>query len=130
MWTDQDEQRTVRLAFDDFGWEIVREAARERGWAMGELVSDACLDFGDRLFEGAFSCEAPTFRERGGTGRNVPVAIPRRLWADIQMEAGRQDVEVEALIEHALMLRLAGREGQVRRSPSMATRRAPRRWAG
>ena len=127
MWTDQDEQRTVRLTFDEFGWDLVAEASRDRGWVTDELVSDACRAYGDRLFDNAFSREVPRLRERVGSTRAVRIAIAQRLWADLEMEAGRQGVELERLIEHALMLRLADREGQVRRSRSLATRRRRRR---
>ena len=90
-------------------------------------MSDACRAYGDRLFDNAFSREVPRLRERVGSTRAVRIAIAQRLWADLEMEAGRQGVELERLIEHALMLRLADREGQVRRSRSLATRRRRRR---
>jgi hypothetical protein len=112
---DEDEPRTLRLTFGPFGWELVAGAAGSRAMSTDVLVRDACLAFGDRLFWGSFSCEAPHFRQRAGEAREVTVALPKPAWVDLQLEAGRQGIELEELVEHAVMLRLQDAEDVVRR---------------
>jgi hypothetical protein len=107
-----DHNRTMRLVFGTYAWEMIGEAARGRGLTTGELVQDACFAYGDRLFHGRFSSDAPRFRVRDGSDREVQIAIPERVWTDLRLEAGRQGIEVEELVEHAVILRV-GESGEV-----------------
>jgi hypothetical protein len=130
-----DHNRTLRLVFGTYAWEMIGEAARSRGLTTGELVQDACFAYGNRLFQSRFSSDAPRFRARGGSDREVQVAIPETLWVDLRLEAGRQGIEVEELVEHAVILRVGEsgedvrrwRRGFAIRPPSLKQARRPRR---
>ena len=115
MWDERDESRLMRLAFGELAWDLFDLEVSHRRCEPSELTRDACLAFGDRLFSGRFSCDVPRFRERGALGREIELTLPQRVWTDLQLEAGRQGIELETLIEHALILRLAEPEGWVRR---------------
>jgi hypothetical protein len=46
--------------------------------------------------------------------REVSLAVPPNVWTDLQLEAGRQGVGLEEIIEHAVILRLKEPEDVVR----------------
>jgi hypothetical protein len=101
-------KRTLKLAFDDFGWtSLVAEAKRERR-SLEELLSRAARYLRSELGAGRGALRVPPFaRQPQGRGSRIELALTAAVWRDLEAEAARQRVPLERLLEHAALYYLA-----------------------
>jgi hypothetical protein len=99
----------VRLRFDQFGRRRLESSIRDGQPTLDGLLARALAHFDEELERGRPAAVPPGFgAHRSELGEEVelmPVAQWR--WEGLQERAGRWEIPVERLLEHALLLYLA-----------------------
>lgn len=103
-----DGQITVTLAFDRFGWsELERQAATERVTA-GDLVARAAAHLATELERSRQATTVPRLPlEADREARSLTLELREETARDLRLEAERQGLALERLLEHAALLYLA-----------------------
>jgi hypothetical protein len=100
-------RHTLRLTFDEFGWQSLESEAGGDGQALDELIVRVVAYFDAELRTTRRALLAPWFKP---SGRGTPREIEFKLSAASERlgsEASRQGIPLERLLEHASLFYLA-----------------------
>ena len=99
----------LSLPLDEFGASAVREHAERYSLSPAELGSRAARYYLADRDSGRIALRVPRLPK--GAARKaalrLTVDLDRESWQELEAEAKRQDVSVEAMLEHAIMYFLA-----------------------
>ena len=97
--------RYLDLTFEPFGWELLEASAARRQLSHSELIRTACVRYLARpRRRRALSHRPPGFGKAGGETRTLAVDGDRALWEGLEREASEYRVDLERLVEHAVIL--------------------------
>ena len=103
-------EKTLNLHFEVFGWRALGERARSAGTPVEEILEQACELFAAHLESNRRPPAAPRFKPRSGTGQDMTLAVPDRVWESITAESSRSGISLEQLVEHAAFIYLNATE--------------------
>lgn len=103
-------EKTLNLRFEVFGWRALGERARAARKPVEEILEQACELFVARLESDRRPPPAPRFKPSSGTGQDMTLAVPDRVWESIAEESMRSGISLEQLVEHAAFVYLNATE--------------------
>jgi hypothetical protein len=101
-------RHTLKLTFDEFGWQSLESEAQRQHETLNDLLSRAAAYFSAERPKSRAAMLAPGF-EPGGRGieREIRLEVNRDHWEGLEDEARRQGIPLERLLEHAALFYLA-----------------------
>jgi hypothetical protein len=100
--------RLLSLALDEFGASALEEHAERFSLAPGELASRAARYYLSDRGSGRLALRVPHLEgAREKPTLQLMVELDDDRWLELEAEATRQEVSVEALLEHAVLYFLA-----------------------
>jgi len=101
-------RHTLKLTFDEFGWQSLESEARRQNETLDDLLSRAAAYFDAERPTSRAAMRAPSFK-RGGRGieREIRLEVNRDRWKGLEDEARRQGIPLERLLEHASLFYIA-----------------------
>jgi hypothetical protein len=102
-------RRSLSLALDEFGASALEQEAARLSVSPTELGSRAARYYLADRESGRVALRVPRLSREAEGKRELQMSIDLDLdsWRDLESEATRQDVSVEALLEHAILYFLA-----------------------
>jgi hypothetical protein len=100
--------RSLPLALDEFGASALREHAECFSASPERLARRAARYYLDDRDSGRLALRVPRFEgAREKSALQLTVELDQGSWRELEAEATRQEVSVEALLEHAVLYFLA-----------------------
>jgi hypothetical protein len=96
--------RYLDLTFEPFGWELVEAGAARRQVSHSELIRTACVRYLARPRRRSLSHRPPGFGDAGGETRTLAIDGDPALWEGLEREASAYEVDLERVVEHAVIL--------------------------
>jgi hypothetical protein len=106
-------KRTLRVELGEFGRSALEKQAGQHRLSAEELLRAAVLYYLGELGSGRVALRPPRFARRAsaaspnGEGLEVELDLAGPDWRGLELQAGRQRVSLEGLIEHAALYFLA-----------------------
>ena len=99
----------LSLSLDAFGASALREHAERHSLSPAEFGSRAARYYLADRDSGRMALRVPRLPKAaaGKAALDLTVDLDRESWQELEAEAERQDVSVEAMLEHAIMYFLA-----------------------
>ena len=99
----------LSLSLDEFGASALREHAESYSLSPAEFGSRAARYYLADRDSGRVAVRVPRLPKAaaGKSALRLTVDLDRESWRELQAEAKRQDVSLEAMLEHAIMYFLA-----------------------
>jgi hypothetical protein len=102
-------RRLLTLSLDEFAADAIEEQAAQYSVSPAELGRQAARYYLSDLGSGRLALRVPRL-DKGGAGRcsmRLPIDLDRDSWRELEAEAKRQEVPIEALVVHAILYFLA-----------------------
>jgi hypothetical protein len=102
-------RRLLTLSLDEFGADAIEEQAAQYSVTPAELGRRAARYYLSDLSSGRMALRVPRL-DRGRAGRRsmrLAIDLDADSWRELEAEARRQEVPVEALVVHAILYFLA-----------------------
>jgi hypothetical protein len=102
-------RRLLTLSLDEFGAAAIEEQTAHYSLTPAELARRAARYYMSDLGSGRMALRVPRLDRRDTARRSMRLAIDLDAdsWRELEAEARRQDVTVEALVVHAILYFLA-----------------------
>lgn len=105
-------RRNLELALTDFSRNSLEHEARRYGLSVSTLIARAAVYYVSERESDRLAARVPRFHRgapAGSANPALPVTIELRAreWRDLDLGAASEDLSVERLLEHAILLFLA-----------------------